>query len=243
LTFIERIIFRVLSEGLQWYVEDPARFEDFIYQGLITEDSDAAELAAAADEASRARAQFEERAPEIIHGYARVDGVFPCWAIVLGGESTDTDYLGEDAFDTYLDNPEDDELERQWRLDADGNRADPHSRRWGHNFEVYTYVDHPDTCLYYYYLAKQVLAEGRSNFQARDLDEITYTGADLAPDPRYLPSGMFVRKLAMKMSSDQVYFERNRPGVGAGKTIGGAHVAEDDDDATGVDSNISVYTE
>lgn len=214
--FIERIIFNVLTAGLARMIAKPELFEEFLLEG-----------GCGADEAARAREYFEATPPTIIHSYARTDGVFPCWAIVLGTESTEVDYLGEDAMDSYLD----DDMARQFYLDSEGNREDPHSRRWGHNFEIYTYADHPDLTLYFYYLAKQILAEGRSLFQEQDLDEITYTGADLAPDPRYLPSGMFVRKLGMRMASDQIYTERLRPGVGRATRIAGIHVSEEDDDA------------
>ncbi len=240
--FIERIIFRVLTAGLAEMIADPAKFEKFILDGLTDEGSTTDELTAAQDEAARAREYFEANPPTVLHGYARVDGVFPCWCITLGGESTDQDWLGQDDYDSYLLDPEDDES-RVLCTDDDGNRVDPKTRRWGHNFEVWTYVDHPDLCLYFYYLAKQLLAEGFSSFQAVDLDEITYTGADMAPDTRYLPSGMFVRKLAMKTSSDQHYIERLRPGVGAASSIAGGHIAEDENDATGAKSNVTVNTE
>ncbi len=239
--FIERLIFRTLKAGLDEMIAYPEKFEAFILEGLTPEEPTAAELTQAEDEAARARTEFEAQPPNIIHGYARRDGVFPCWAIVLGGESTDTDFIGEDAMDSYLEDPEDDDTRQVYR-DADGNREDPHIRRWGHNFEVYCYADHPDSTLYYYYLAKQLLAESRSAFQVEDLDEITYTGADLAPDPRYLPSGMFVRRLGMKMASDQVYVERLKPGVDRAAQLAGIHVAEDQDDATGVDANITAST-
>jgi hypothetical protein len=229
--FIERIIFSALQDGLDRLIAKPVLFKTFLMEGGLSE-----------DEATRGQEYFEANPPRIIHGFARADGYFPCWAIVLGGESTDADYLGEDAFDTYLDEP-DDEDTRQVYVDSEGNRVDPHSRRWGHNFEVYTYAENPDITLYDYYLAKQILAEQRSLFQEADLDEITYTGADLAPDPRYMPSGLFVRRLSMKMSSDQVYVERRRPGVGLGTTLAGAHVAEDASDATDATALITPESE
>ncbi|MBT8428503.1 MAG: hypothetical protein KJN79_01185 [Gammaproteobacteria bacterium] len=240
--FIERVIYRELKAGVDRMVADPALFEKFILSGLIYEGMDLSALQEAEDEASRARQAFVADPPTVLHGYARVDGVFPCYAITLGGESTDQDYIGEDAMDSYLADPIDDDSRELYR-DSDGNRLDPHIRRWGHNFDVFTYVDHPDSCLYYYYLAKQILAEARSAFIFADLDDINYNGADLAPDTRYLPSGMFVRRLGIKLMSDQEYFETTRPGVGQATSIAGAHVAEDDNDATGVTARTTTYRE
>lgn len=240
--FIERIIYRELQAGLDRLIANPSLYEDFIRDGLTVDGLSASQLAGIADEADRARQVFEDTPPTVIHGYARVDGVFPCWAIVLGSESTDADYLGEDAMDNYLTDPGDDST-RQLYLDDDGNRQDWHIRRWGHNFDVFTYVDHPDLCLYYYYLCKQIFAESRTVFQAADLDEINYNGAELAPDTRYLPSGMFVRRLGVKMASDQTYMERMRPGVGPATQIAGVHVAEDANDATGTTPRVTSYRE
>lgn len=240
--FIERIIYRELRAGLDRLIAKPDIYEGFLLDGLDAEDLSGAEAEDARDEAARARQVFEANPPEVIHGYARVDGVFPCYAIVLGSESTDADFLGEEAMDSYLADYEDDDSRRVY-LDGDGDRVDYHVRRWGHNFDVYTYADHPDLCLYYYYLCKQILAEARSDFLTADLDEIVYTGAELAPDTRYLPSGMFVRRLGVKLASDQVYRELVRPGIGAAARVSGIHVAEDDSDATGVAALVTPYVE
>lgn len=240
--FIERILYRELKAGIDRLIAKPSLYERFLVEGLSFDGMSVADREAVADEASRARQRFEADPPVVIHGYARVDGVFPCYAIVLGGESTDLDFLDEDAMDSYLDDVTDDDSREVYR-DADGNRIDYHARRWGHNFDVYTYVDHPDLCLYYYYLSKQILAEARSGFLDADLDEITYTGAELAPDTRYLPSGMFVRRLGIKLASDQVYQELTRPGVGLGTQVAGIHVAEGDSDATGATASVTPYLE
>lgn len=230
--FIERILYTVISDGLSELIADPELYEKFILGGLSYSGMSQQDSTRAKDEASRARAAFEANPPTVVHGFARVDGVFPCFAIVLGGESTEQDYLGEDAMDSYLD-----EDERLVYLDEDGNRSDPHVRRWGHNFDIYTYADHPDLCLYYYYLAKQILVEAGHEFRAADLDEITLNGADMAPDMRYLPSGMFVRRLGMKLSSDQEYFGASREWA---SSIRGIHVAENSSDATGVDALVTI---
>lgn len=240
--FIERIIYRELSAGIDRMIAEPALYEKFILNGLVYNGMSREKLIEAKDEASRAKSVFEERPPTVIHGYARVDGVFPCYAITLGSELTDQEYLGEDAMGSYLEDPTD-EKSRLLYLDSDGNRIDPHIVRWTHNYDVYTYVDHPDLCLYYYYLARQILAEAHGAFLRDDLDNVDFNGAELAPDQRYLPSGMFVRRLGIKLASDQCFVEPREEGERFGASIAGTHVAEDANDATGVESNITPYQE
>lgn len=228
--FIERILFSALSDGLDVLKAKPKLFEAFLVAGGLS-----------AAEALEQRAYFVEKPPTVLHGYARAGGVFPCWAITLGAESTDQDYLGEDA--SLLDS------DGEMSFDEDGNPEDHHIRRWSHSYEIWTYADHPDACLYYYYLSKQLLQEARSSLQSSDLDEITFLGNELAPDPKYLPSDLFVRRLMISLKSEDCYVERLRPGTGLGTQVDGIHVREDDEAVElggpvgddGVRSNVSVY--
>jgi len=112
--------------------------------------------------------------------------VVPVIAVVLGSESTVLDYLGEDG--SALDE------EGEEYFDDEGNLVDAHVRRWEQRYDLYVYAEHPDEALYLYQLAKQIMVSGRGEFQAAGLDEITYSGAELAPDPRYMPSEMFTRR-------------------------------------------------
>lgn len=209
--FIERIIYQALTNGLEEFKAKPTLFFQFLVDGGISE-----------EEATRQQAYFEEHPPEIYHGYARADAQFPCYVITLGSESIETDYLDEDA------NPLDYDGEQYF--DENGSPVDYHVRRWNHTFQVWTYADHPDVCIFYYYLSRFIIQQARTYFQQNDLDEMILSGAELTPDPRYQPSPMFIRQLTITIKSDDVYQEKLNPGVGRGRTITGIE-ADDSSDA------------
>lgn len=190
--FIERLIFDILKENIDALKLKPQVFEDFIFRGVQNR-----------DEAQRAREYFEKHPPTVIQGYPRTDSYFPCYAITLGTESVAQDYIGEDAFNT--------DILGDAFIDDDGYAKDCHIRRWAHNFDVFTYVDHPDVCLYYYNLAKKILISNKNRFISQDLDNISYNGADMAPDPRYSPEFLFVRRLSLSLQSDWDYTDDENP--------------------------------
>lgn len=233
--FVERILFNVVEERLQWYINDPKRYKQFLLDGGLTE-----------TEAENAREAFESRPPTTIHGYARQGGYFPCFALVLGNESTAQDYLGE----TVMGFDEDGE----YYVDVNtGDRVDIHSRRWENRYDWYVYADHPDSCLYYYYLLRHIMLSSLTRLQDSDLDEITYSGAELAPDPRYLPSDMFTRRFTVTLRSDEPYVEDFKPSIGQGASIEGIAIDTDgtSDELTDEQQaelsaakfNVSTYTE
>jgi hypothetical protein len=217
--FVERILFDRMTNGLAVFTTDSSLFEQFLIDGGLT-----------SDEASRAREAFEEKPPHAIHGYARDGGPFPAWALTLGTEGTEVDYLGEDASGR-------DELGELY-LDDDGNPVDCHIRRWAKRYDIFVYADHPDQCLYYYQLLKHIMVSGRSELQQQDLDQITYAGAELAPDPRYLPSNMFVRRFSINLQSDESYNEKLLPGVGPAKQVEAFAVVEPETD---IDANSAIF--
>jgi len=215
--FWERIIYNRLVDGLQPYLDDPRKFKKFLTDnGLLEAEAEEARRYFAGDAVSDP--VLEARPPHPIMGYARPGGPFPTWAVTLGNESTDQDYLGEDGSgrdddgEIYID-PETG-VPIDWKI-----------RRWGHRYDVLTYVDHPDVCRYYYELCKHILVSGRSLFQSEDLDEITYQGAEMAPDPRYLPPNIFVRRFSISLRADQTYKDEVPEGstatlgVGLGRQI------------------------
>ena len=205
--FVERIIYNQIKLGLQPFIDDPKLYEQFLLLGGLD-----------ADEALRAREYFVEHPPHLIMGYARDGGPFPAWALVLGSESVTQDYIGEDG--TGRDD------EGLLFMDDDGNVVDAHVRRMTKRYEIYIYTDHPDITIYYYQLLKHICMASRTAFQQADLDEMVYDGADLAPDERYLPSNVYVRRLGMTVRADEEYFEPLKSGVGAGARVSG--IAVDD---------------
>lgn len=230
--FIERMIKSILAEGLQEFIDNPVKFKEFLIDGGLTE-----------TEAAEQQAFFEETPPNIILGHARTGDGFPLWVIMLGSETTDQDYLDEAG--SFID-----ENGSEY-IDDHGNPIDYHIRRWAHSYPIITMTTHPDVTLYYYYLSKYIMQEKRTRLQDLALDEITFSGNELTPDEKYLPSDLFVRQLVISLKSDDSYRETYRPGVGLGKRIEGIHSPEEDTDEdvdiggpagdAGVKTNIRTY--
>ena len=105
--------------------------------------------------------------------------------------------------------------------DADGNRIDVHSRRWEHRFDLFVYANNADVCSWLYGYLKETCLRARSAWVQADLDEIQLSGAELAPDPRYLPADIYVRRFSISCRSDSPYAESLHPGIGPGTTAGG----------------------
>lgn len=204
---IERLIFRIVRDGLEHYTADTGqRFERFCLTELELEPTEVAKarvyFAGGTDPDGNA---VEARPPTWQHGYPRQGGPFPLWALTLGGERDATTYLGDDAFP----------------LDEDGNRyvnretgeiVDPKILRVEYSYVIMCMADHPDINVIYYHLLKHIIRRERGAFIDAGMEPPTLNGADLAPDPRYLPSDIFVRQLTVQVEADECWTETDTDG-------------------------------
>lgn len=191
---IERIILNRLRAVLALYVEDPRRYEKLLIDRKIS-----------ADEAARARASFTEHPPSVIMGYARQGSQFPAIAVVLGQDANVDDYIGEDAPMLGEDEETEETDGLDYYTDEDGQILDPHMRRWEVRVDLYLYAEHPDTTLYLYYLTKQMCVGSRTYWHTQQFEDVTYSGAELAPDQRYLPTDMWTRRFSMTLRHHEYY--------------------------------------
>lgn len=238
MSMAERVLFEVIQDGLAYYTADSGqRFERFLLDYM--------RLSAA--EAGRGRTYFagglldgetvDGSPPNLVHGYARTGGPFPCWALTLGGERESASFLGDDApmideDDGYIIDP------------MTGEIVDPKVRRVEYTFNILVLTKHPDVTVWYYHLLKHIILSNHHELINRDLSDPSLSGADLAPDPRYLPSDVFVRQLTVQLESDEVWTEALR---GFGRTLKGVHLDDTGTDETAggsansVDAKITTY--
>jgi hypothetical protein len=64
------------------------------------------------------------------------------------------------------------------------------------------YAQHPDVVLYYYQLLKQIVINGFPVFKGCGLFNLRFSGADMAPDPAWVPAGLFVRRATLTCSQE-----------------------------------------
>jgi hypothetical protein len=228
--FLERVLFNILSEGITRWTSNRKLLKEFFLDGGLTD-----------DEAGKAADILIAEPPNPLHGYARSGSQFPAWAITLGSESTSQDYLGEEASNTAEPDFVGGEQEGEVYLDDDGNRINQKARRWQNVFDLFIYTNHPDVTLYHYHLCKRICSESQMDLMEGGLEQVVYSGADLAPDPRYMPPGLYVRRFTISCQSDQNW--PTRLGVGDGARVS-ASQQDDGQSVTGGETfGITAYEE
>jgi hypothetical protein len=221
----ERILFAEIQAGLDVFKNDPSRFESFLTREIELEPEEAAKgrLYFAGGSASDG-SPIPARPPTLVHGYARQGGPFPCWALTLASERSVQDYLNQDG--AVLDEDGD------RILDPDtGEVIDPKVRRVEYSYNILVMADNPDVTLWYYHLLKHIILSGLERLEQRHLDDFQLTGADMAPDPRFLPADMFARVLTVQLQTDETWTV-SIPG-GTGFKTSGMHVNDGEGSTVG----------
>lgn len=138
-----------------------------------------------APELQKAKDYWTQHPPTVLMGYPRESSPFPCYALTLSSDDNLQDYVGlsEEALIGM-----DDEKE--------GNVL--HRRITG-RFTVFIYTEHPDTCAWYYRVLRRVMNVAVQRLIKAGLEEPVLGGADLAPDPRYTPENLYVRRLTLQV--------------------------------------------
>jgi len=234
---IERAIYRIINAKLEWFKADSGqRFERFLINELRLEASEAAKgnlyFAGGEDDSGNT---IEARPPSIVHGYARTGGPFPCYALTLGSERESQAYLGQDGL--VLD---DDGFRY---LDPEtGEIVDPKVRRVEYTFNILVMADNPDVTLWYYHLLKRIILSSAEDFLESDMEVPIVSGADLAPDPRYLPHDIFARQLTLVIEGEECWTEALE---GFASIISGIAIDDSGQSETtsGTKALITTYTE
>jgi hypothetical protein len=102
-------------------------------------------------------------------------------------------------------------------------------------------TDHPDVTVWYYHLLKQIVMSQQAALEALDVEELTFTGADMAPDPRFLPDNMYGRIFQITVQGDEGWEQV----MSRGTMLSGIAVDSGDGTSGGegaVDANVTVYT-
>lgn len=148
-------------------------------------------------EKTKARAYYGEHPPSIIQGYPRVDAPFPLFALVLTGDQESHRYLGTGEHDAPSGFGSDDP-------EVIGTKDHAEFNQWTEaTFGIFVYAEHPDLCAWYYRILRRIMNVGIRFLVKEGLDNPTISGAELAPDPRYTPDNLFVRRLTLKVEYDE----------------------------------------
>jgi hypothetical protein len=224
----ERLFYTALQAGLAYFTSDADRFELFLIQ----------EHGLTAAEAARMRTYFEYNPvegepggpPNIIHGYPRTSGPFPCWAIILQADRNRQRMLGNDA--GLFDDLDSD-------TDLDGNVAVPNVQIVDNQIQVWTCVpDLPDVGVVYYHLLRHIMFDNLEAMQKAPyyLQNIEFSGADINPMQQNLPENMWLRVLNVSFMTEEAGWET----AGAVASIDGAYV-DDGETVSGIKKQVTPY--
>jgi len=184
---IQRAIYNALKLGFEGLAAEPEALEDIFGErgyGL------------AATEIEAIKTVLDSDPVNITHGYARSDQKFPLVAIILASDDDDEHWLGDVA--GQIDDEEDPDF-----------GADLLSSTWKHVFDLLIYAEHPDVTLYVYEIVKSIILTSEPQFADAGVFFRHLSGRDLAPDPRYVPEHLFVRKLALSCKSEFMRVDRD----------------------------------
>lgn len=178
---IERIIYDGLTAGVAHYRDTP---------GAISHAFQTPPLFLPPEEAAALETLFRNKQTPTVHmGYPRVDAVFPAYFITLGAESESKRFLGDDG-GQILD-----------REDPDFG-ADEYAAVFNYQFNLLVFAQHPDVVLAYYQLLKRMVIDYLPTLKSNGLFDISFSGADMAPDPSWVPAGLFVRRATLSCSRE-----------------------------------------
>lgn len=197
---IQRFLYTTLTAGLETIQNDLTLLDELFreFYELSREESEAIKTA------------FQTKPPGVIHGYARSETDFPVYSIVLQNEAESEHFVGDDA--GMIDDTDDPDF-----------GADCKSTIWEHHYQILCYTEHPDLTLYYYEIAKAILLT--ANLPSYGLHLVHLSGADLMPDPKYLPEHLFVRVLMFQASREFMHIDRDSK-LGKAFRVRGIHVDE-----------------
>jgi hypothetical protein len=177
---IERLIFEVVTEGIAYLKDTPGAITRFFKKQDLLSDE---EIALLED------LFINKMTPTVIHGYARDNAKFPVYAITLGSENETQAFIGDEG--AFIDDEESPDF-----------GADEFAAIFGYQFNLMVYAQNPDVTLAYYQLLKQMVINGFPKFKANGLFDLRFSGADMAPDPAWVPAGLYVRRATLSCSRE-----------------------------------------
>jgi hypothetical protein len=136
--------------------------------------------------------------PSVVSGYARMSGPFPCIAIVLMTETVQQDYVGLGQ-----------EFDEGPLIGDDSDDFDLYKRRLNGQYGIHIYAEHPDICLAFYRVVRRIVNVGCKWLIKNHLYDPLLTGAELAPDPKFAPDHLFIRRLIVAVEYEEQWVDND----------------------------------
>jgi hypothetical protein len=217
---IHRYIHHILTTGVALYKAD-TRLVDDLFQELY--ELETTEIAAI-------KTYFLANGLNVYNGYPRRDSKIPYVAIILAQETESETFIGDYA----------------GMITEDGHAlygADVEGSIWNHVFHLPIVSEHPDVTSYYYELVKTLLLVGLRYLTDQECFQFSFSGMDLAPDPKYIPEHLFVRQLVFSCQRQFSRIDRDSRLTKAFQ-VAGIHIdsSGSPSDVGGVETLVTPYT-
>lgn len=183
---IHRYIHAVLSTGIAAYKADPKLVDDLFAQLYEIESTEVAAV----------KTYFAQHGLRVYNGYPRLDSAPPFVAIILASEGEAETYIGNYA----------------GMVTEDGHAlygSEVEGSIWNHVYHLPVVSEHPDVTSYMYELVKTIMLAGLRFLIEQDCMLFSFSGADLAPDPKYIPERFFVRQLTFSCQREFSRIDRD----------------------------------
>ena len=225
---IQRFIFDALQDGVEQISSDLTILDQLFREVYDLSDT---ELDAIKTFWANEGDDDKRGPPKVIHGYAPRDVKIPVYAIVLESETESLTWLNNDS--GQVEDPNDPDF-----------GADIKGSIWNHRYGIHIYHEHPDVTTYIYEIAKSILLASFEFFNDQGMFDIDVSGADMVPDPRYIPEHFFGRKLTFACQRCFTRIDRDSAQEKAFK-VSGLHIDRggSSSDVGGVKTLIKPFTE
>lgn len=201
---IQRYLFTAIKTGLDAVVADPTILDTIFQEQYALSDT----------EMDAIKTKFAADPPNVKHGFARSDDVFPLVAIILVDDAEGEVVLADDF--GMIGDEEEDEDDENYGAEVLGSL-------WSASFQFLCYAEHSDVVLYLYELVKDILFTALPYFQTVGIHKLGISGADLMLDPRYVPAHLFGRRVTFRCRYEFSHLDKGSK-LGKAFAVAGIHI-------------------
>lgn len=189
---IQRFIFQILTQMLAAMRTDPTLYSDLFSTTWGLSDAEVAGIVS----------YFAQHPIRVQHGFSNAEISPPLMSITLQAESQSEHILG-DLAGINTTPPV------GWKGGSTAQYgAYMEGAIWEYSYRILCISENLDVTSYMYEMAKAALVLGRDSLIKQGVIMPTYTGMDLAPDPRYIPENLFARVLGVRCQRPFILTDR-----------------------------------
>lgn len=196
----ERTFYKILKEQLDSVIAEPLILTSIFQNEFGLSRAEAEHVTTYFTGGTNAQGEtVTARGITLVQGYPRELARLPGWALTLANDQKSQEAIGEDW--TAVMDADGDE-------DALGRPVDCQGRQATYTFQILVMAENADLTIVSYNLLKYLVLSSSVPLQQAGFYELDFSGADMAPDPRYLPADCYARVATVTISNDESWSVR-----------------------------------